>query len=483
MRFAKHTLMVACSALALAAAVQAGDKEDQLIDKVVSAYGGDALTGLDRLRINDYYKILSVGQSANAEVMDIGINNVSLTIDFENKRKSITNWNKNRGGGFLNQTIFDGEHGHAINHITKTVSENGNLNYATVGGGIMRTNDVTLARLLSEARDNAQHGGETTYRGRPHEKITFKMEGSPDLTLFVDQGSHMISKMTRQNPQLGELSYIFSDYRTENGVSYAADSNFLIAGQPNIVTTSRTIDVNPEVAKDFALPSGYTDQGGNLDTSEMSVRELADGVYYAGQGNGFSIFVDAGDHFVASGGYPALPARFEAVKAFAKVDKPLKQQIVTHHHSDHLGGMNEAAELGADFVTVAGHVGPVRGQVQGEVGDDRFVLVDGKASLAGGKVQVFDIATAHSDQYLLVYVPSAKLVFSADHFSTALEEGLPSANNNMVTFRQAVEKLDLDIDGFLGAHGPRMLTMADLRSATDGYQEASCPAGASVCSQ
>lgn len=481
MKFGKMTLLAACSAVALSTGVHAGEKEDKLIEQVVAAYGGDALTKAKSLRINDRYKILAVGQSASPDLMDIGFNNVSLTIDFENGRKSLRNWNKNRGGAFLNQAIFDGEKGHNINELAHTHAENANLSFATLGGGIVRTTDAALVRHMVDTADTAVAGDDAMYRGKAHKTITVKMEGSPDLTLFADAETGLISKMTRQNPQLGELSYIFSEYRSSDGVTYASDMNFLIAGQPNIVTTKRTIDVNPMVEENFKLPTGYSEQGATMDTSEMSVKKLADGIYYAGQNNGFSLFVDAGDHFVASGGYAALPARLDAVKAFAKVDKPLKQQIVTHHHTDHLGGMNEAAELGADFITVASNVAPVKAQIQSDIADARFTLVDGKASFAGGKVEVYDISTAHADHYMLVYVPSLKLVFSADHFSTALEEGLPAANNNMVTFRAAIERLDLDVDTFLGAHGPRPLTMADLRTATENYREASCPVGADIC--
>ena len=41
------------------------------------------------------------------------------------------------------------------------------------------------------------------------------------------------------------------------------------------------------------------------------------------------------------------------------VDRPLRYQVVTHHHSDHLGGIGEALDLGATLVTVAGNVEPI----------------------------------------------------------------------------------------------------------------------------
>lgn len=479
----KTSLLAAASCLALMAPnAIAGESEEKLIEKIIIAYGGEALTASKSLTVVNNNRNINIGQSADPAETNIAISKARLVIDFENQRKSFENWTKNRGGIFLNQAMFDGETGYAINHGTKTSSANPGLTFDAVGGGTMRTMDTTLVMVLLENRDNAVRGEDVRYRNRSHETITFPMAGSPDLTIFVDKETGLINKMTRENPAVGTLQYVFTNHKMEDGVTYAAQSSFLIAGQPNTMTVERSIIVNGDISSDFEIPTGYTEQGANIDTSEMMVRELADGIFYAGQNGGFSIFVDAGNHFVAAGGYAGLTARFDAVKAAAGVDKPLKQQIVTHQHSDHIGGMGEAATLGADFVTVTEHVGSIQGQFPAALPEGRFELVDGMTSLAGGRVKVHDISTAHADHYLLVYVPEIGLVFSADHFSTNLEQGLPSANNNMATFRTAVEALDLEINSFLGAHGTRPLTMQDLRAATEGYREVECPGNRAICS-
>ena len=479
----KSKLLAAASCLALMAPTAlAGDAEDALIGKIVAAYGGDVLAAAKSLTIVSDVRNVNTGQSADPAATSVGLSKSRLVIDYENRRQSFENWTKNRGGAFLNQALFDGETGYAINHGARTSNVNANLTFGGIGGGTMRTLDTTLVKILLENRDNAIRGDEIMYGNRSHATMTFPMAGSPDLTIYVDSESGLISKMTRENPVVGTLQYIFSNHKTNDGVTYAGQSTFLVAGQPTTLTVERSVRVDADVAGEFELPSGYREQGGNIDTSEMMVRELAEGIYYAGQNGGFSIFVDAGDHFVAAGGYAALTARFDAVKTAAGVDKPLKQQIVTHHHADHIGGMGEAATLGAEFVTVAEHVAPIQAVLPAPLVDDKFELVDGSATLAGGKIQVFDISTAHSEHYLLVYVPQIGLVFSADHFSTNLEAGLPTPNNNMATFRTAVEALNLDIKGFIGAHGTRQLTMDDLRTATDGYRETECPGGRAICS-
>lgn len=477
----RKTVMAVGAILIGAAAGQAGDKEDRLIEKLVDAYGGEAFTDAKAIKITHRYKHIRHGQSASPDMLNIEFNIDRLTVDYENRRKSEETWNENRAGTSLTQVIHTDGIGYNIDHLRKTAAENRFLPYGVASGGTIRTDDTMLAKLLLESRDEAVRGEDVTYRGRKHATLTFPMEGSADLTLFIDTKSGLISKMERTGFFGSKLEYVFEKHRKVDGVTYASDFTFLINRQPVMITIDKTVDINPDLTGAFDVPAHYAAAGATIDTSEMIARDLGNGVYYAGKNGGFSIFVDAGDHFVAAGGYPELPDRLKAVQHLSGMDKPLGKQVITHHHSDHLGGMNEVVELGANFVTVAEHVQSIRDAVTSEVPVARFELVDGSASYAGGKMQVFDIRTVHSDNYLLVYVPSAKLVFSADHFGTNLETALPPANNNMVTLRQALETLDIDVQNFLGAHGARMLTMDDLRAVTDGYEQASCPAAFDIC--
>lgn len=477
----KH-ILVAGSFVFAALPAWAGPAEDALIDKVVQAYGGEAVSSARTLIVRNHNKIIPFGQSAGPDVLDISDGRTELVLDLENRRKSFSSWNKNRAGTFLTQTVFADDAAYTLDHVNKTRTVNQNAAFDAIGGGTVRSVDLTLVYVLLGNRDQAQVAGASVINGAPHSALTFPMEGSPDLTIHVNNETGLISRMTRENPQFGTLSYNFFDHESEGGLMYATQANFQIAGQANTLSVFREIAVNEDIGAMFPEGDDYSEAGAQMDRSEMTVRDLGQGAYYVGQNIGFSIFVDAGDHYVASGGYAALTQRFEALKEHTGVDKPLRYQIVTHHHSDHIGGLGEASALNATMVTVAEHVSPIQSSLESPLPDNRFMLVDGRATLAGGKVEIFDISTVHSSHYLLVYLPELNLIFSADHFSTALEEGLPPANKNMTTFRTAVEALDLDIDGFLGAHGPRLLTMSDLRRATDGYSEIVCPNNATICS-
>jgi glyoxylase-like metal-dependent hydrolase (beta-lactamase superfamily II) len=138
----------------------------------------------------------------------------------------------------------------------------------------------------------------------------------------------------------------------------------------------------------------------------MMANRISDSAYHIGQNGGFSIFVDVGDYIVAAGGYPGLNARFDRFKEETGIHKPLKYQVITHHHADHLGGVNEALELGATLVTVAENVETIRDATDREIADNQFLNVDHRLTLGSGRqsVEIYEVSTIHAASFLVTYV-------------------------------------------------------------------------------
>jgi len=483
MRFAKSFMVAASCALALSVGVFAGEKEDVLIDKVVAAYGGDALLKLKTLRINDRYKGFRFGQSTTPDEVDLAHYNAQVTIDFETRRKALKWVRGSQPYISLQHQIFDGTGGYYIDHTAQTLAENGGISYASADRRISLMLDTVLARMVTGERDKAVYQGEEDYRGDLHEKISFQADGYPELTLYIDGETGRISKMQRAHWVAGQyFNYQFSAYQQQDGIIYAGSTYVTRGGQPFEVVTARSVTFNPEVGAAFALPGGYGDEKPSLDFSEMTVKKLADGVYLAGRNWGFSIFVDAGDYFIAAGGYAGLKDRFEAMNAFAGTDKPLKYQVVSHHHIDHIGGMKEAAELGAVFVTVADHAASIRESAGTAISDDRFILVDGFGSIAGGKLKVMDFPSGHTSHMLVSYFPDAKIAFTADTFFSRQAAGAPSGYDGLNRLKKLFADHDLDARNFAAAHSGRVLTSADLDAALGNIPaDAVCPADWNFC--
>lgn len=477
-------LLAAAGCLALLAPTAwAGDAEDVLIDKIVAAYGGDALMEFKTLRINDRYNGFRFGQSESPNEVDLSHYNALVSIDFEKNRKALQ-WVRGAQPDIsLQYQVFDGKQGYSIDHTAQTLVENGGITYASADRRVSWMLDTVLVRMIASERAKATYQGEENHQGAVHQKISFHADGFPEMTLYVDTKTGRISKMDRAHWIPGvHFNYHFSGYKQQDGITYAGSTYVTRGGQPFEVVTAREVIINRDVEAAFKLPVGYGEEKPTLDFSEMAVKELADGVYLAGQDWGFSIFVDTGDYFVASGGYRGLKERFEAVKAFAGVDKPLNFQVVSHHHNDHLGGMKEAAELGAVFVTVKEHVNSIRESAGMDLADERFVIVERSGSVAEGKLKVVDFPTGHSSHLLVSYIPGAKIAFSADTFFSRQEAGAPSGNEGLNALKKMFADHKLDVEYIAAAHSGRVLTSADLDAAINNIPEkAVCPADWTFC--
>lgn len=458
-------------------AVCAGEAKDALIDKAIATYGGDALVTLQTLRIDDHYKTFRRGQSRNAGEVDQASYRTSTTIDFANGRKSF----QSIGGIYVpglhvQHAFFDGMAGYRIDHTGETVAESANVVFANVDRGLSWRTDLVLVKLLSQSRKTAALKGKAFHMGRPQQVISFTAEGHPEFTLHIDRMTGLVSRMVRSDRAGNRYSYTFSEHRHQEGFTFAADTYVMKNGEPESLTASRMLTFNTDIDSAYSFPPTYSAPAAMVDFPEMSVQKLADGVYFTGQHAAFSVFVDAGDYLLASGGYPGLKDRFDAVKAFTGTDKPLGYQIVTHHHDDHVGGLRDAAELGATFITVKEHMDAVRAATGIDLGDDRIALVDGNGAFAGGLVQVGDIASWHAGHNLVTYIPHAKAVFSADHFFTFLESGAPEPAEMYAAFRSSLEGFGWDMQSFATAHSGRVMTYGDLVKASTGpFRKLACP--------
>lgn len=479
----KKSALAAFAALCVLAPAQAGETEDAIVAKVVAAYGGDILMTAKSITITDYGKSPWPGQNGSPGQPDFFRDNAELTIDFEGKRKSMLSWRVSRTGKDLDVFVFDGEKGRIYDVLNGKYSDEDWLNFESVGRSVVSASDTMIARTLAGANDSLAHDGDTPYRGALHHRLKVNAGTGAEYTLYINAHTGLISKRVRQHPRAGEISHVFSNHQTSGGVVFAQDMNFFVGGEARKISVDRNIEINPALADKFPDAADYTPWGEPVDTSDMMVREVGDGVYHAGKGRSFTLFVDTGAYFIASGGQDALKASFEALQAQLATSKPLKYFILTHHHGEHLGVLADVAELGATLVTVADHLPTAQAALPAALPDAKVSLLDGKASFGEGAVQVFDIATAHAEHYLLVHVPAARLVFGEDHFEAPYKTGRPRVHKDMVTFRNAVRALGIDVAVYLDGHGPRALTAAELNAATDAYKDVTCPAGYRICAK
>ena len=454
----------------------ATETKQQIIEKVISAYGGKAITSMNSLVVHDKYKMIRPDGGIRPGLDAVTRLNSILTIAFESGKKSVKNWRVNAVGKRLGQIIFDGNNGWSINYLRGSHVLRPDLNHNNVGVGMMRLLDTTVVRSLISDLDTVKFHGKNKLFGREHYQLSFKMNGLSDVTIDVDSITGLISQLALKNG----THYVYSDYRKTDRITYAADTNQFSSGKVVTVTLSREIDANPEISKAFDLPKSTKALEGMQDNSKMVVKQLGNGVYLAGLGNRSSLFVDAGDYFVAVGSLPGFKERLASVNNELGTDKSVKYVVISEHQG-HMSGVKEIAALGVSFVANESHLPIIKKQIKAPISNERFVLVEDKLDLANGKVHVYDISTVTSEHFLLFYVPALRLAYSMDEFGTNLLNSVPSPDKRMISFRSAIEALNVKIERFAYVHGTGILSLEQLRQVTDSYKDVECPVGEDVC--
>ncbi|XOV78075.1 MAG: hypothetical protein ACFHVJ_14135 [Aestuariibacter sp.] len=465
--------------LVLTTAAYASDVEQEVISKVIKAYGGESLTSMKSLIVRDRYKTITRDGGVRPGLDAVSRLHSTLIIDYVHGRKSVKNWRVDATGKRLGQIMFDGTSGWSINYLRGSHVMREDLTHKRVGAGMMRLLDTTLVRLLTDAVDTANYEGQTTLLGRVHDKLSFKINGSVDVTLYIDNTTGLITQMERTNG----VHYVYSEHRIKDGITYASDTNQFRHGRPATITLSREIEVNPDVSKAFILPKDTKPLEGMRDVSKMQVKTIGEDVYLVGKGVRSSIFVDTGDYFIAAGSLSGFEARMKAVNEKIGAEKSVRYFVVPEHHPGHMGDIKKIATMGVQFVTVDSHLLSLKKRIGNELSDDRFILVDGVLDLADGKVQLHDISTITSEHFLLFYIPGTKLVYTMDEFGANLLNSVPSADKRMLSFRDAIEAIDIDVQQFAHVHGTGVLTLEQFRQVTDAYQEGFCPDGHTICAE
>jgi glyoxylase-like metal-dependent hydrolase (beta-lactamase superfamily II) len=225
-----------------------------------------------------------------------------------------------------------------------------------------------------------------------------------------------------------------------------------------------------------------------------SVESLGDGVFLVEDLGGFDLmFVDLGGEVLAvdaPAAHPfldAIPATNYTTSAPVSRDYiaairrtlpglPIRYLVLTHHHSDHLGGLQEFIGARATIITPEGDTAMVRrlaqaphrlksGLARGPV--PRIETVNGRRVIAGRlrSVEIFQVGpNPHTHDNLLIWIPGSRTLFQGDLFYHNQGEAPPPDRATMNRFfAEWVARHDLRPERIYGVHNDGFATADDLK--------------------
>lgn len=450
-----------------------------ILSNMAKAYGGSNFENLKTVTIKTDLRYGWLGQGQYSDYTDLEPMRKLYHFDLEKSWGSEEAWG---GGGSYAERVFTTDEGqYTVNYLNQYYEHNPEADFYGHFGGEIRGSDILLAWDLLKNKESAKLSGSKMFRGSKHSLVTYDMPGtSVDPVLWVDDTTGLISKMKRQVPNFGLISYVFGNHRTTAGLSYADDFELYV--DDKLVEYAKSISVSPGgvSASIWSMDKGINAMPETISSDDMVVDHIAGSVHYAGQGGGWGAFVDAGDHIIGIGAYGNLGERFSAYQEAQGNQKPLKYQVVTHHHSDHLESVTQALDLGAIILA------PEMARVNLEeaagraLTDSELRIVSDKISSIG-PVSLYLISTRHAPEFLLPYVESEKIILDEDHYYGQLKDRASYVSANAMSLIGEVQRLGLQPETLVSTHSRKAEKWSEILERSKQHIPGKCPTGREIC--
>ncbi len=459
-------LMVA----ACAAGCSSVPPEVQAVQDVAGAMGGvEVVTGLTSLSIEGGGTGYVVGQGLTPDVGSLGGDGTYRSqIDLVNHQ--LRTEASNDAFGFPLTTVASLDGGIAFDAGGFNPAPPSRIGGPAAGRRLAEYyhHPITLLRaaLTDDAAMAATIGPVRQEMG--HDVIPIATADGVELSLHVDPASGLPMAITSMvyDTNLGnaELSTAFADWAESGGLQLPGSIMQTLAGSP-VGEWMVTHAVNADVG-DLSAPA---DVAAVPEPSPLppnvTVEELADGVWFLGGESHHSVLVEFADYAVLVEA-PLNDTRTLAVIEQARelvLGTPLQYVVNTHHHFDHSGGIRAAVAEGLTVVTHEINEGfytdmvarshslspdrletnPMGLSLELVAGDEVFELSDGDRVL-----QVFRVADDPHDAGMLVaYLATEGILIEGDVWTPG---GFATDLTNMAA---NIERRGIDVSTIAPIHG------------------------------
>ena len=447
--------------------LNAVNRANEVIDAAIEAYGGaEAIANLNSVARKSHFTTWATNQSRSpGPPWDENETMSFSAIDLEDK--TFVGKNAGSGGGFDFDgcQVIEGDEGWQIDYRAGTVTPIAEPDFNTTSGPFIRVTAPLLVKQLQNRRQTSHWLGEVDFKGRPHDVITLVMEVGPALSLYFDKETHLLSRSERVLPPFGQVDYRFTDYETVDGIPFSRTFKLFVNDEPNIDITILSTEVNKPVEQYTAIPADLEKvEAAPPAPTEVLVQEVQEGIFLAGAGTTYAMFVEMDEYVVAVGGTAGIPDRIKALREVVG-NKPIRYAVMTHHHNDHVLGVPAYQAENATLLTVKQHEAVVRAAatdadaLKVQLVEDSYVFDNG-----GPKLEIVDIGpTPHSEHLLVAWLPENGVLFEADHFPNPTNGQMVPAQPVTRRLAEAIEEHNWDVKTIVGAHSPRIASIDDLK--------------------
>jgi metallo-beta-lactamase superfamily protein len=357
---------------------------------------------------------------------------------------------------------------------------------------LLRRNVVAIALAAANSASETEQAQDKELNGKTYKYTSAKTKSGEDVGLYFDPQSKTLAAYEVLDTEsiLGDVNaqYILSDYKTVDGATLPHHITVRKGGKDYSDVQFASITLNDPAAEQvFAIPDSAREEAEKAAASDeyspMKIVKVGNNVYQAVGYSHHTMIVEFPQWLaLVDSPYTETQGKmlFRAIQQQFPA-KPVKYVAVSHYHYDHIGGIRQAAAMGATILVAKEHETILRsllearhthpqddldkrrnGQPSQQVGS--LEIYDGKKVISEGgqSLELYPVSfPEHVDPMVLAYASSAHALFQPDLYTPpAAANGGPTAQHLL----KAIKELNLKVDTMVGGHGG-IGTFADFTKA------------------
>jgi glyoxylase-like metal-dependent hydrolase (beta-lactamase superfamily II) len=400
---------------------------------------------------------------------------------------------KTSGSGFRGHAriVVDGNEAWNFDLLNRTVTPVSSAGAQQQFVQYQRRLPSLLLQTALQREATLRYLGEDTIDGRKHDVITFVHQDGVQTALYVNAVTNLIGKYELIYPDAvtgDEASEIyFTGYRPAGTLLVPSTFVWKLAGDV-VANWAYDVAFDPQIA-DATFDAGTTGfhalPANAAQQRPVGVEKIGDGVYLVnnlGGGAYNAMAVEFADHVLVVEAPISSQVSERAIQEIkgAIPGKPIRYVAITHHHSDHSGGLRAFVAEGAAVVTTRGNEHYVKSLVAsrqlrdalaGKAAPLKLEFVENKKRVFSDgtqTVELYDIGpNPHAREMLIAYLPKQRIAFQGDMFFSPFDgQPVGFAQEATRSFAARVRELGLGVDKLAGVHG-KVGAMSEVQQALE----------------